>query len=92
MLLIPCPWCGPREQFEFAFGGEAPGRRPADPSMLDDATWTDYLFTTVNVMGAGRYLVCHTGGCGQWFTVTLDTLTHEVGDPRTLGIADSGAV
>ena len=23
MLLIPCPWCGPRDEVEFRYGGEA---------------------------------------------------------------------
>ncbi|MGE5094790.1 MAG: sarcosine oxidase subunit delta, partial [Betaproteobacteria bacterium] len=23
MLLIPCPWCGPREEIEFSYGGQA---------------------------------------------------------------------
>ena len=29
MLLIPCPWCGPRNQIEFTYGGDATVRRPA---------------------------------------------------------------
>ncbi len=33
MLLIPCPWCGPRDETEFTYGGEAhivaPDRRPS---------------------------------------------------------------
>src|SRR5690348_859280 len=29
MMLIPCPWCGPRNQIEFAYGGDATVRRPA---------------------------------------------------------------
>ena len=23
MLLVPCPWCGPRDEVEFAYGGQA---------------------------------------------------------------------
>ena len=29
MLLIPCPWCGPRSQIEFTYGGDATVKRPA---------------------------------------------------------------
>ena len=29
MLLIPCPWCGERNQVEFTYGGDATVRRPA---------------------------------------------------------------
>ena len=28
MLLIPCPWCGPRSQIEFTYGGDATSTRP----------------------------------------------------------------
>jgi heterotetrameric sarcosine oxidase delta subunit len=41
MLIIPCPWCGPREQTEFAYGGEAHIVRPKDPDALSDEQWSD---------------------------------------------------
>ena len=45
MLLINCPWCGPRDETEFRFGGEAPcPRQPCDPSTLTDAEWANFLF------------------------------------------------
>ena len=31
MLLITCPYCGPRPEIEFRCGGEAHIARPADP-------------------------------------------------------------
>ncbi|MFO1061925.1 MAG: sarcosine oxidase subunit delta [Dongiaceae bacterium] len=31
MLLITCPYCGPRDEEEFSYGGEAHIARPADP-------------------------------------------------------------
>ena len=34
MLLITCPWCGPREQSEFSCGGEAHIVRPVDTDAL----------------------------------------------------------
>ncbi len=37
MLLIHCPWCGPRDEIEFKYGGEAHITRPADPEALSDA-------------------------------------------------------
>ena len=37
MLLIHCPWCGPRDETEFRCGGEAHIARPADPDALTDA-------------------------------------------------------
>ena len=37
MLLITCPWCGPRDEVEFHYGGQAGVAHPADPDALDDA-------------------------------------------------------
>ena len=36
MLLIPCPWCGEREETEFRCGGEAHIARPGQPAALSD--------------------------------------------------------
>ena len=44
MFLIPCPWCGEREEGEFSYGHEAHIVRPKDPEKLSDAEWADYLF------------------------------------------------
>ena len=44
MLLIPCPYCGEREESEFHQGGEAHIERPKDPYKLTDEEWADYLF------------------------------------------------
>ncbi len=74
MLLIACPWCGPRDEPEFACAGELSAR----PAQADDAGWADYLFFRDNVRGPRRELWRHAGGCGQWFTVQRDTVTHEI--------------
>ena len=49
MLLIHCPWCGPRNEDEFSYGGEAHIVRPAAPEAESDAQWADYLFMRFNV-------------------------------------------
>ena len=77
MLLIPCPWCGPRAEPEYSFGGE-PAVRPVPAEQVSDATWADYLYNRANVKGVHRELWCHAGGCGQWFVVTRDTVTHAI--------------
>ncbi len=51
MLLIPCPWCGPRDEVEFRYGGEAHIARPAVPDALDDAAWAEYLYMRANPKG-----------------------------------------
>ena len=41
MMLIPCPWCGPRDESEFHYGGQAGVAYPADPGALSDAEWAE---------------------------------------------------
>lgn len=43
MLQISCPFCGPRNEVEFVYGGPLKNRRPDDISQIDDTTWIDYL-------------------------------------------------
>ena len=51
MLLIECPWCGPRDESEFAYSGEAHIVRPLKPEALTDEEWADYLFYRRNTRG-----------------------------------------
>jgi sarcosine oxidase subunit delta len=78
MLVINCPHCGPRDQNEFSYGGEAHIVRPADPDALDDAAWADYLFMRTNTKGAFREQWCHATGCRQWFNAIRDTVSYEI--------------
>jgi sarcosine oxidase, subunit delta len=36
MQLIECPWCGPREEVEFHYGGQAHVSYPEEPATLSD--------------------------------------------------------
>ncbi len=93
MLLIECPWCGPREQSEFSYGGEAHIARPADTDALTDAQWGDYLFMRKNPRGAHLEQWLHAFGCRRWFNVRRDTVTYRItavykpGDARAGGSA-----
>jgi sarcosine oxidase, subunit delta len=78
MLLIPCPWCGPREQSEFSYGGEAGIARPTDCDALEDAQWGDYLFNRKNPKGEHHEQWLHAYGCRRWFTVVRDTVTYRI--------------
>ena len=78
MLLIPCPWCGPRDETEFRYGGQAGIVTPSDPDAIDDAAWADYLFMRDNPKGPFAERWCHTSGCRRWFNVVRDTLTSEI--------------
>lgn len=78
MLLIHCPWCGPREEVEFHCGGQAHIARPADPAELSDEQWADFLFMRDNPKGAFAERWMHAAGCRRWFNVRRDTVTHEI--------------
>lgn len=78
MLLIPCPWCGQRDETEFRYGGQADVSYPKDPDALDDAEWADYLFMRDNPKGWFTERWVHTYGCRRWFTVVRHTVTQEI--------------
>ena len=78
MLLISCPWCGPRDEVEFHCGGEAHIVRPKDPDALSDAEWADYLFMRSNPKGIHRERWVHTQGCRRWFNVLRHTVSHQI--------------
>ncbi|GAA4786517.1 sarcosine oxidase subunit delta [Actinomycetospora chlora] len=83
MQLITCPWCGPREEIEFSYGGQAHVPYPADPSALDDEAWARFVFFRDNPKGPFTERWVHTAGCRRWFTAVRDTRTHRfLGTPR----------
>jgi len=77
MLLIPCPWCGPRAEPEFQCGGE-PAVRPGPAASVTDEVWADYLYYRSNEKGLHRELWFHAGGCGRWFILRRDTVSHAI--------------
>lgn len=78
MLSIPCPFCGPRDELEFVCGGESHITRPCPPENVSDAQWADYVFFRRNERGISYERWLHRYGCGQWFNVARNTLTHAV--------------
>ena len=78
MLLIPCPWCGPRDESEFSCGGEAHIVRPTDNASMTDEAWADYLFMRKNPKGLHFERWNHTHGCRRWFNVVRDTATDQI--------------
>ncbi|HEY1723181.1 MAG TPA: sarcosine oxidase subunit delta [Magnetospirillaceae bacterium] len=85
MLKIDCPWCGPRGENEFTYGGEAGTVRPIPATAIDDAIWARYLYIRRNEKGAHRELWCHSGGCKQWFVMLRDTVTHAIAAIEKIG-------
>lgn len=78
MLLIECPWCGPRDDSEFQYGGEAHKRRPPAPEHVSDEIWADYLFHNQNPKGLYLERWRHSAGCRRWFNVARNTVSHAV--------------
>jgi heterotetrameric sarcosine oxidase delta subunit len=76
MLLIRCPWCGPRAQIEFTYGGDATVVRPAIDA--PEAAWAEYVYLRDNPRGPHDERWQHSAGCRQWIRVRRDTRTHEI--------------
>ena len=88
MLLIPCPFCGPRPELEFRYGGQAHIARPEDPAALTDEAWADFLYLRDNVRGVHAERWRHIHGCARFFNMLRDTTTdrilttYKTGEPR----------
>ena len=88
MQLIPCPWCGPRDEAEYSYGGQAHVPYPEDPAALDDEAWARYVFFRDNPKGAFAERWCHSTGSRRWFNAVRNTATHEllavyrIGEPK----------
>ena len=78
MLVIPCPFCGPRDEREFVYGGPTSARRPRDPTALSDSQWVEFLTVPDNPLGPVRERWWHARGCGDWVEILRDTRTHEI--------------
>lgn len=77
MMLIHCPECGPRDETEFGYGGQAHVAYPADPAALSDEEWARYLFYRDNPKGVFAERWVHSAGCRRWFNALRDTATYE---------------
>ena len=85
MLIINCPYCGPRDESEFVCGGEAHIARPLSENSISDAEFADYLFLRDNPKGLFLERWLHTAGCRRWFNVARDTVTHEIIEVYPMG-------
>ncbi|MEI2805682.1 MULTISPECIES: sarcosine oxidase subunit delta [Paracoccaceae] len=82
MLLLPCPYCGPRDEGEFHYGGPLRALPPMDGT-ADAAAWQA-------VLGAGapsghpggplREIWYHASGCERWITLSRGLVSHDIPD------------
>jgi sarcosine oxidase, subunit delta len=90
MLRISCPYCGPRDETEFVFGGPSHVTRPSGDA--DDRIWSAYLFDRKNPVGLNRERWSHAYGCGRWFNIARDTRTHEILHTYPMGSPPPAAI
>lgn len=76
MMRIECPFCGTRDEREFAFGGESHLTRPSPD--VPDREWAEYLFFRRNPQGVHYERWMHARGCRRWFNLARDTATHRI--------------
>ncbi len=78
MLLFSCPNCGPRDETEFHYGGQAHVPYPKDTDAMTDKEWAEFLFYRDNTRGDFAERWVHSTGCRQWFNMLRDTVSYEV--------------
>lgn len=82
MQIFTCPFCGPRDETEFHFGGDAGNARP-DGRDVSAADWSRYLYLRNNPKGSATEIWVHLA-CREFFAMTRDSVTHAVLDVRPL--------
>lgn len=85
MMLIECPYCGPRNETEFGYGGQAHVAYPQSPDSLSDEEWAQFLFYRDNPKGSYAERWLHSAGCRRWFNAIRDTRTYEIAHVYRLG-------
>jgi sarcosine oxidase subunit delta len=75
-MRLPCPHCGPRDEVEFSFRGDATLRRPAAEAGPD--AFHDYVYARRNPRGWVVEWFQHSAGCRAWLQVLRHNVTHEI--------------
>lgn len=76
MQIFTCPFCGPRSESEFHYGGEAGNIRP-DGADVPAEVWASYLYMRANPKGPTREVWLHMT-CGEFFVMERDSVSHKV--------------
>jgi heterotetrameric sarcosine oxidase delta subunit len=76
MIRIPCPHCGPRDEAEFTYRGDATAKRP--PADAPESAFHDYVYARRNPLGWHVEWWHHQAGCRQFLKVVRHTMTHEI--------------
>ena len=76
MLLIECPWCGPRAEIEFSYGGEGDIARPLETREAHRQGLGRLPVHAQEHAGLHREQWHHAQGCRRWFNAARDTVTY----------------
>jgi heterotetrameric sarcosine oxidase delta subunit len=76
VLLIPCPWCGERDETEFNYGGRA--LKFPELINVDIGSWHRVIHIRDNPANVIRELWYHQSGCECWIQLSRNCLTHEI--------------
>ncbi|MEM8625917.1 MAG: sarcosine oxidase subunit delta [Pseudomonadota bacterium] len=76
MMRINCPFCGPRDQDEFSYEGDASVLYPSLDAPRE--AWCEAVFFRKNPRGRVLELWQHIHGCRAFLVVERDTATHEI--------------
>lgn len=83
MQLFSCPFCGPRDETEFLFGGEAGKVRPEPAPDISAEDWSSFLHRVKNPRGDTREIWVHQT-CGEFFLMERNTVDHTVAATHSL--------
>lgn len=75
MLVILCPFCGPRNSDEFTYQGEIAPRPDPD---TEPARWRSYLYMKDNVSGWQTERWFHGAGCRRFLDLERHTQSNEI--------------
>lgn len=82
MQIFSCPFCGPRPEYEFHFGGDLGNLRP-EGSDVSAESWAQYLHFRNNPKGTAQEIWRHMT-CGEIFAMRRDTITMDAEPGRAL--------
>ncbi len=80
MIVVPCPYCGPRNASELQCVGEATSQ--PDPNAASPEQWRSYLYLRRNLADWTVETWYHRAGCRRYFTVERHTVTNEIRSSR----------
>jgi sarcosine oxidase subunit delta len=76
VLRLACPFCGPRDEIEFRYRGDATLRRPSGNGDIE--AFAAHVFDRANPDGWHLEWWQHIHGCRSVFRAKRHVLTHEV--------------